>query len=69
MKEILAQSTPLLSRLICSLDADTSCLDLGEVKPPVDSVHNFEDALNAYDRIKSGRATGKVVVKVDPTVD
>lgn len=50
-------------------DTDDSRHDLGEVKPPVDSVHNFEDALNAYDRIKSGRATGKVVVKVDPTVD
>lgn len=69
MKEILAQSTPLLSCLIHSLEANTSRRDLGEVKPPVDSVHNFEDALNAYDRIKSGRATGKVVVKIDPTVD
>ncbi|RDB24078.1 Zinc-type alcohol dehydrogenase-like protein C16A3.02c [Hypsizygus marmoreus] len=40
----------------------------GSIKPPVDSVYEFEDVLKAYDRIMSSRATGKVVVKVDPTV-
>jgi hypothetical protein len=42
---------------------------LGSLKPVVDSVYEFEDALKAYDRILSYRATGKVVVKIDPTVD
>jgi NADPH:quinone reductase-like Zn-dependent oxidoreductase len=41
----------------------------GKVKPIVDSVHNFDDALLAYDRMMSARATGKVVVKVDPSVE
>ena len=29
----------------------------------------FEDALKAYDRIMTKRATGKVIVKVDPNVE
>jgi len=36
----------------------------GELTPPVDSVFAFKDALEAYDRILSGRATGKVIVTV-----
>ncbi|CAA7265386.1 unnamed protein product [Cyclocybe aegerita] len=39
----------------------------GSLQPIVDSVYDFNDALNAYDRIMSKRATGKVVVRVDPT--
>ncbi|KAF8162896.1 hypothetical protein B0H34DRAFT_835459 [Crassisporium funariophilum] len=42
---------------------------LGSLKPVVDSVFEFEDTLKAYDRILSTRAVGKVVIKVDPTVD
>jgi NADPH:quinone reductase-like Zn-dependent oxidoreductase len=38
----------------------------GKIKPVVDSVFSFEDALKAYDRIMSSRAKGKVVIKVDP---
>ncbi|OBZ65238.1 Zinc-type alcohol dehydrogenase-like protein C16A3.02c [Grifola frondosa] len=41
----------------------------GKVKPVVDSVFSFEDTLKAYDRLMTGRATGKVVVKVDPTAE
>lgn len=45
------------------------CTDIfiGKVRPVVDSVHAFEDVLKAYERILTKRATGKVVVKVDPT--
>ncbi|CDO71612.1 hypothetical protein BN946_scf184911.g82 [Trametes cinnabarina] len=39
----------------------------GKIKPVVDSVYEFEDALKAYERILTKRATGKVVVRVDPT--
>ncbi|KAI0063402.1 NAD(P)-binding protein [Artomyces pyxidatus] len=35
-----------------------------KVKPVVDSVFTFEDTLKAYDRSMTGRATGKVVIKV-----
>ncbi|KAK7693253.1 hypothetical protein QCA50_002819 [Cerrena zonata] len=36
--------------------------------PLVDSVHDFDQVLAAYDRLMTKKATGKVVVKVDPTV-
>ncbi|CCM03949.1 uncharacterized protein FIBRA_06102 [Fibroporia radiculosa] len=41
----------------------------GKIKPIVDSTFAFEDALEAYERMTSGRATGKIVIKVDPNVD
>ena len=41
----------------------------GKVRPLVDSVFAFEDAPKAYDWLMSKRATGKVVVKVDPTAE
>ena len=44
-------------------------LFLGSLKPNVDSVFAFEDVIKAYDRILTGRARGKVVVKVDPMVN
>ena len=39
---------------------------LGKVKPVVDSIYSFDDALKAYERIMTKHACGKVVVKVDP---
>ena len=44
-------------------------LRLGKVKPIVDSVFTFEDVLKGYERVMSSRASGKVVVKVDPAVE
>jgi NADPH:quinone reductase-like Zn-dependent oxidoreductase len=41
---------------------------LGKVRPLVDSVFDFVDVLKAYERLLTGRATGKVIVKVDPNV-
>ena len=41
----------------------------GKVKPVVDSVFAFEDALKAYERIMARGSTGKVVVKIDPSVE
>ncbi|TBU45081.1 NAD(P)-binding protein [Dichomitus squalens] len=51
------------------LEAFAKLVEEGKVKPLVDSVFSFEDTLKAYERIKTGRATGKVVVKVDPTAE
>jgi len=39
-------------------------LEEGKLKAIVDSEYAFEDALSAYEKMKSGRAKGKVVVKV-----
>lgn len=36
----------------------------GKLRIPVDSVYRMEDALQAYERISTKRARGKVVVKV-----
>jgi len=41
----------------------------GSVKPIVDSTFDFDDVHKAYERIMTTRATGKVVVKVDPNVN
>ncbi|KAI0669841.1 NAD-P-binding protein [Trametes maxima] len=41
----------------------------GKVRPLVDSVFSFEDTLKAYERLQTKRATGKVVVKVDPAAE
>ncbi|PSS35502.1 hypothetical protein PHLCEN_2v1527 [Hermanssonia centrifuga] len=41
----------------------------GKIKPIVDSVYDFDDALKAYERIMTKRAVGKVVVKIDPEAD
>jgi len=38
----------------------------GKIKPLIDSVYAFEDVHNAYERIMTGRAKGKVVVTVIP---
>ncbi|TBU45082.1 NAD(P)-binding protein [Dichomitus squalens] len=51
------------------LVAFAKLVEEGKVKPLVDSVFSFEDTLKAYERIKTSRATGKVVVKVDPTAE
>ncbi|OCH92073.1 NAD(P)-binding protein [Obba rivulosa] len=40
-----------------------------KVKTPVDSVYAFQDTLKAYERIMTGRATGKIIVKVDPDAE
>lgn len=36
----------------------------GKVKPVVDEVFAFEDAPRAYEKLKTGRAKGKIVVQV-----
>lgn len=39
-------------------------LEAGSLHVPVDSVFALEDALHAYARVSTGRARGKVVIKV-----
>jgi len=50
------------------LEALNVLLAEGKVKPVVDSVYSFDDALEAYDRVTSLRAVGKVIVK-GPTTE
>lgn len=37
----------------------------GQVKPIFDSKFKFEDAPKAFERMKTGRAKGKIVVEVN----
>ena len=37
---------------------------IGKVKPVIDSVFPFDNALKAYDRILTSKAVGKVVIEV-----
>ncbi|KAF6764758.1 quinone oxidoreductase [Ephemerocybe angulata] len=39
-------------------------LEEGKMKPTVDSVHEFNDILGAYERVMSGRARGKVIINI-----
>ncbi|USW49442.1 Putative GroES-like superfamily, polyketide synthase, enoylreductase domain-containing protein [Septoria linicola] len=60
-------------RKISMLLADVNTKDLsqlgqwmreGQIKPVIDSQFAFEDAPKAYEKLKTGRAKGKIVVKV-----
>ncbi|KAI9458236.1 chaperonin 10-like protein [Boletus coccyginus] len=46
-------------KMLCAL------IERGALRPRVDSTYEFGSALDAYDRIMTGRATGKVIVKVE----
>lgn len=46
------------------LDTLRAWIEAGQVKPVIDSVFDFEHTDDAYARSKSGRARGKVVVKL-----
>ncbi|KAF8758838.1 Zinc-binding dehydrogenase [Rhizoctonia solani] len=43
----------------------TKLVNDGQLRPLVDSVHSFDEVLNAYDRIITRRAKGKVVVTIN----
>ncbi|KAI0340529.1 NAD(P)-binding protein [Trametopsis cervina] len=51
------------------LEAFNQFVAAGEIKPRVDSVYGFEDVQKGYERIMSRRATGKVVIRVDPDAE
>ncbi|KAG6831298.1 hypothetical protein H0H92_011505 [Tricholoma furcatifolium] len=57
-----------IATTIFSAYQNSVSLAAGHIVPPVDSIYDFDDALKAYDRQMSLRATGKIVVKVDPTL-
>uniref|UniRef100_K3WJC0 Enoyl reductase (ER) domain-containing protein n=1 Tax=Globisporangium ultimum (strain ATCC 200006 / CBS 805.95 / DAOM BR144) TaxID=431595 RepID=K3WJC0_GLOUD len=44
----------------------TRLIEDGKIVTPIDSVHRFENVLDAVARISSRRATGKVVIQVAP---
>lgn len=44
-------------------------LEDGSIKPIVDSVYDLKNAKEAMEKLESGRATGKVILSVDDTLD
>ena len=54
-----------VGRFLTFLSRRHNIVTTGKVKPVVDSVYPFEDALKAYERLMSKRARGKVIVEVD----
>lgn len=48
------------------LEATQVYVAQGKLNPPIDTAFNFKEAIAGYERLMTKRATGKVVVKVDP---
>ncbi|KAB5593703.1 hypothetical protein CTheo_2886 [Ceratobasidium theobromae] len=48
-----------------ALDALAKLVNDGQLRPLVDSVHSFDEVLDAYEKIMSHRAKGKVVVTIN----
>ncbi|KAM0542641.1 hypothetical protein ACHAPJ_012720 [Fusarium lateritium] len=46
------------------LDIITGLLEAGKLKPNLDSVFQFDDFAEAWDKVESGRARGKVIIQV-----
>lgn len=46
-------------------DADLALAGIGKIRGVVDSTYGFADVLKAYEKMMSGRAAGKIIVKVE----
>ncbi|KAH7248405.1 hypothetical protein MRS44_013660 [Fusarium solani] len=46
------------------LDIITRLLDAGKLKPNIDSVVSFGESVEAWDKVESGQAKGKVIVNI-----
>lgn len=51
------------------LDTLRGYLEDGTIKPIVDSTYDLKDAKLAMEKLESGRATGKIILTVDDTLD
>lgn len=61
LQKLIAEG-PLSSHFTC-LILSNMVRPLGKVKPVVDSVWKFEDALKAYEKLMTNRARGKIIVE------
>jgi NADPH:quinone reductase-like Zn-dependent oxidoreductase len=49
------------------LNAMTTMVENGDIKPIVDLIYSFEDGIDAYEYLATGRAQGKVIVSLSPS--
>jgi NADPH:quinone reductase-like Zn-dependent oxidoreductase len=49
------------------LNAMTTMVENGDIKPIVDLIYSFEDGIAAYEYLATGRAQGKVIVSLSPS--
>lgn len=52
-------------RCMCALRVCADVMDVGKVKPVIDSTYAFADVLKAYEKMMGAHAAGKVVVNVE----
>jgi len=55
----------LVNSLGSNLVPVSELIDAGKLRPTVDSVFEFDDYAKAFERLESGKAKGKIVIKVD----
>ena len=58
----------LVESLGSNLAAISKLIDGGKLRPTIDSVFEFEEYAKAFERLESGKAKGKIVIKVDGLV-
>ncbi len=46
------------------LDEISTMVEDGKIKPVIDKIYSFEDAIEAYLYLSTGRAKGKVIIKI-----
>ena len=51
-----------------NLDEITALIDQGKLRPTIDSVWEFEQFQQAFDKLETGHAKGKIIIKVDGQV-
>jgi NADPH:quinone reductase-like Zn-dependent oxidoreductase len=46
------------------LNEITALVEDGQIKPIVDLIYNFEDSVEAYENLATGRAKGKIIISL-----
>jgi NADPH:quinone reductase-like Zn-dependent oxidoreductase len=46
------------------LDAISAMVEDGKIKPVIDTIYSFEDSIEAYSYLATGRVKGKVVIRM-----
>ena len=61
-------AVPRYASVCASFDKKADLLE-GKLQVLIDSEYSFEDTLKGFERSMTGRATGKIVIKIDPNIE